>query len=785
MARMEQQAGTALAGGEPPGLSGAEAAKRLAEYGLNEIAEEQPHPIVRLLGKFWAPIPWMLEATVLLQLVLGKAGEAAIIGALLLFNAAVSFVQENRADQALSLLRRRLAVSARVRRDGTWQPVPARTLVPGDVVRLRMGDLAPADVKLHNGALLIDQSALTGESVPVEAGAGALAYAGAIIRRGEATGEVAATGARTYFGRTAELVRSAHARSHLQQIVFTIVRVLAVIDAVLIAALIAYAAVTGLPFADLAPFALILLVASVPVALPAMFTLATALGAVELAHSGVLVTHLGAIEEAAGMDVLCSDKTGTITENRLTLAVLVPAAPGGDEALLRLAVMASDPATQDPLDMAIFRAAADRGVAQAPAGRVGFVPFDPQRRYSEGVYIDAGARIRVAKGAPSAVMALLPGATDRTDDIDRLASQGYRVLAVASGAEGTPRLAGLLAFEDPVRQDSAALIEGLRELGVRVLMLTGDNLAAARAVAGRIGIGGRAAPSDVVARLDGADVLAYDVYARVFPEHKFRLVELLQGAGHVVGMTGDGVNDAPALKQADMGIAVANATDAARAAAGMVLTNPGLVDVLTAIKISRRIYQRMLTYSINKIVKTLEIAVFLSLGVMLTGTFVITPLLIVLLLFTNDFVTMSIATDRVAVSPQPDRWSIRNLMLAGGMMAGLVLVLSFGLFFLGRNVLGLPLAELQTLVFVMLVATGQGNVYLVRERGPCWRSRPGSWLIASSLADIALVAVMAAKGILMAPASPALIAGLLAVVPAYLLLADGVKVAIFRRFAIR
>jgi H+-transporting ATPase len=533
------------------------------------------------------------------------------------------------------------------------------------------------------------------------------------------------------------------------------------------------------------PFALILLVASVPVALPATFTLATALGSTELARDGVLVTRLSAIEEAAGMDVLCTDKTGTITENRLALAGLAAFAPFSEDELLRWAALACDPATLDPIDLAILTAAEARGLLADLPRRIEFVPFDPARRYSLGRYEDATGTLCVIKGAPRAVTALVPNAPDVTAAGERLAGGGNRVLGVASGSDpDTLHLAGLLALEDPPRAGSGSLVRGLQNLGVRVVMVTGDNLATSRAVAQRVGIGTRAVAADALDHLDGRRVLDHDIYARVFPEHKIQLVRLLQGAGHIVGMTGDGVNDAPALKQADVGIAVANATDVARAAAGVVLTAAGLEDVLSAVQISRRIYQRMLTYTINKIMKTLEIAVFLSVGLMLTNTFVITPLLIVLLLFTNDFVTMSISTDHVSYSQTPDRWNIKTLMLTGAVLAALVLVLSFNVFFAGRDLLGLPLPQLQTLVFIMLVATGQGNVYLVRERAHFWQSRPSVWLVGSSVADLAVVAFLATEGILMAPVSLPLIAELLCVVAVYLLVLDQLKVVIFRRFKI-
>jgi H+-transporting ATPase len=770
---------------EGRGLDSAEAARRLREFGPNAIREDRPHPVRALLARFVGPIPLMLELVIVMQVALGKADEAVVIAVLIVVNAAIGFIEEGRADQALRLLKSRLEVTARVKRDGAWQSVPAESLVPGDLVHLRMGDLSPADVRLAAGELLLDQSALTGESLPVEGRTGLLAYAGAVIKRGEATGEVEATGARTYFGKTAELVRRARTKSRLEALVFRIVRALVVVDLGLVAALLVYAAAVGLPYREVLPFALILLVASVPIALPVTFTLATALGAAELAHKGVLVTHLGAIEEAAGMDVLLTDKTGTITENRLGLAALVPLSGESEAALLRLAALACDAATQDPIDRAILAAAAAKGSAAPAPLRLEFRPFDPALRYSEGVYDAAAGKLRVLKGAPSALAALLTPPPDLEERVAALAAGGNRVLAVAAGTGERLRLAGLLALEDPPRADSPALVRGLGELGVRVVMVTGDNLETARAVARQVGIGGRAAGPDALDRLDTAEALDYDVFARAFPEHKFRLAEFYQRRGHIVGMTGDGVNDAPALKQADVGIAVAGATDVARAAAGIVLTRPGLVDALAAVELSRRIYQRMLTYTINKIVKTLEIAVFLSVGVMLAHAFVITPLLIVLLLFTNDFVTMALATDTVSFSRAPDRWNVRNLMLTGGLLAALILVLSFAVFFVGRNLLRLPLGELQTLIFVMLVLTGQGTVYLVRERGHFWRSRPSRPLVVSSLADIAVVFLMAGEGILMTPVAPGLLVALLAAVALYLLLVDRIKVAVFARLRIR
>jgi H+-transporting ATPase len=766
------------ASGDEGGLNSGEAARRLAEFGPNEIPEQRTHPVLAFLAKFWAPVPWMLEATIALELLLHKHPEALIIAILLVFNAALSLVQENRARDALKMLRNRLEVLARVRRDGGWRVVAARDLVPDDIVHVRMGDLVPADLRIASGDLLLDQSALTGESLPIEASVGAPAYAGSVIRRGEATCEVAATGARTRFGRTAELVGRARTRSHLEEIIFAIVKYLVMIDLALVAAMLAISVARAMPLSELAPYALVLIVASVPVALPATFTLATALGSLELARTGVLATRLSAIEEAAAMNILCCDKTGTLTQNRIAVAALRAFAPFDEAQLLAAAADASDEATQDPIDLAILAAAHARRVAPA-ARRLEFVPFDPATKLSAATVEREGATLHAIKGAPAAVAQRAQGAAEYSAEVERLSVGGYRVLGVATGADHAMRVAGLVALEDPPRSDSPELVARLRELGVRVMMVTGDGLATARAIARAVGIGARAFARGEIESRRAADLAEADTFAGVYPEDKFQLVRRLQETGMVVGMTGDGVNDAPALKQAEVGIAVASATDVAKAAASLVLTNPGLIDALAAVRTSRRIYQRMLTYTLNKIIKTVEIAVFLSLGVILTGDLIVTPLLVVMLLFTNDFVTMSIATDNVAYSRHPDRWRIGTLVMCGVALGAMMLTLTFSVFYAGRLALGLRLPALQTLVFLTLVFTGQGNVYLVRERRHFWRSAPSRWMVTASIADLAAVAILAWRGILMAPLAPALIAALLAVCAAWLVAVDFVKLRVF------
>jgi len=739
---------------DPPGLSEAEATERLARFGPNALARQRRHLLRKLLSKLTGPVPYLLEAAIVLELAAGKVTEAVIVAALVVFNGVLSFVQEGRAANALALLRSRLAVHARVRRDGRWQVIDAKRLVPGDLVHIRVGDVVPADMVVSSGKVSIDQSVLTGESADVEVTSGGTCYSGAVVRRGEASGEVTATGSRTYFGRTAELVRTAKTASHLEETIFKIVWALLALDGALVVAIIAYGLVTHMAPSELLPFVLILVVATVPVALPATFTLATSIGALELVRTGVLVTHLSAIEEAAAMDLLCTDKTGTITENRLSVVAVHPTAGHSADEVLSLAAAASDEATQDPIDLAILQANAATGAP--PVGeRLGFVPFDPATKRSEATVMTKEGELRVVKGAPTVVASLTEAAPEvpeavntLAEAVNTLASEGARVLAVAAGI-GNLALIGLVALGDPVRADSAALVEHLDGLGVRVVMVTGDAAPTALAVARQVGIGERLGSVEELRKRRQGEV-DFDVVAGVLPEDKLLLVERAQRSGHVVGMTGDGVNDAPALKRAEVGIAVSSATDVAKEAASLVLTDQGLGNVVDAVETGRRVYQRMLTYTLNKIAKTFQVALFLGIGLLATGSFVTTPRLVLLLLFANDFVTMSLATDRVGFSPRPDRWQVPTLSLAALGVAIPWLAFSFGTFLVARHVLGLGIAPTQTLVFVMLVVTGQATIYLVREQRHLWASRPSGWMMAATVGDLAVVGVLATRGILMA-----------------------------------
>lgn len=768
------------------GLSTAEAQARLQKYGPNAIQEAQRHPWMAFVLKVWGPVPWMLEASIVLELIRGKYGEALIIALLLVFNALLSTIQEKHSQDALNLLRQRLTLYTRVLRDGDWRTIPAGDLVPGDIIHLQLGDLVPADVRLVDGRVLLDQSVLTGESLPIDAKRGQIAYAGVTVEQGEATGEVIATGLDTYFGKTAELVRTAKTKGHLEKVIYAIVKNLVILDIMLVGGVLGYASWAKIPLSEILPFALILLIASVPAALPATFTLATALGARELAQQGVLVTHLAAIEEAAGMDVLCSDKTGTITTNHLTVSEIQPYLPYTKADLLRFAAIASDEAAQDPLEIAIFEAARNQGIAQKMPHRHDFTPFDPATKRSEAVITQGDRLLHVVKGAPHAIVPLTSENPDAFDQmVVGLASQGLRVLVVAIEAGDAYKMVGLLGLQDPPRADSGALIDQLHNLGIRVVMVTGDGLSTAQVIAHQVGISGNVCDKTIFEATRDNHLLNCGVFAEVLPKHKYQLVKYLQDLGHTVGMTGDGVNDAPALKQAEVGIAVSNATDVAKAAASMILTQAGLTNIVAAVESSRRIYQRMVTYTLKKIIMTIVIAFFLSLSLILTGTFVTTPMLIILSMFANDFVTMSIATDRVTISPQPNRWQVHQLVAAALSISLPLLLIAFTIFEYARVVLRLPLPQLQTLIFVMLVFSGQGVIYLVREHHHFWRSRPGKWLLLSSLFDVLWVTIMAVTGILMAPIPLKLILGLLGILAVFMVALDFLKVRVFEMLCLR
>ena len=766
----------------PQGLSSADARELLSQYGPNSIPNVEMRPIRRLLAKFWAPVPWLLEATVLLELVLGKYIEAGVILALLIFNAAIGFFQESRAQATLAALKSRLSLTASALRDRAWKTIPAADLVPGDVIKLSLGGVVAADVRISGGDILLDQSMLTGESIPIEAGAGVQAYAGALIRRGEATAQVTATGEKTKFGRTADLIRSAHVVSSQQNAVFRVVRNLAVCNGILILFMLAYAYWAKMPSAEVLSLTLTAVLASIPVALPATFTLAAALGARALAKVGVLPTRLSGVDEAASMDVLCVDKTGTLTLNQLEVTSICPLDGLSEAQVLALAAIASSDGGQDPVDRAIRKRAAEENPG-AEVKQDSFLPFDPATKRSEATYRAAGGAIqRVVKGAFSAVALLVPTSSAGNAAAQSLEAKGLRVLAVAAGAPLALQLVGLIALSDPPRPDSAALIRELRQLGVRTVMVTGDAAATAGTVAHQIGLEGVICPPG--APLTHVSPSQFAVFAGILPEDKYKIVRAFQAGKNIVGMCGDGANDAPALRQAHLGIAVSTATDIAKAAAGIVLTAPGLAGIVATVKEGRLIFQRILTYTLNSITKKMAQVLFLGVGLIMTGHAILTPLLMVMVMTIGDFLGMSLTTDRVRPSALPNAWKIRSLTLAGLMMGAGELLFCSCVFAFGDFYLHLSLPSLQTLAFVLIVFGNQATTYNNRERRHLWSSRPSKWVMISSGADVAAATVLAVAGIAMQSLPVALVAGSLVAAAAFALALDVLKAPVFRHLHI-
>ncbi len=771
--------------GNAAGLSSGEARERLQRFGANGIPDTTEHPWRRALEKFWAPVPWMLEAAIVLELGLGKYVEAAVIAGLLAFNAVVSLVQEGRAQHTLAALNARLALTASVRRDGVWVSIPAADLVPGDIIKFSLGGVVPADARLIAGNVLLDQSMLTGESVPIDAGVGRQAYASALVRRGEATAEVTATGARTKFGRTAELVSTAHVISSQQLAVMRVVRNLVVFAGCVIVVLALYAAILRLPLVVIVPLVLTAVLGSIPVALPATFTLAGAIGATALAKLGVLPTQLAAVDEAGTMDVLCADKTGTLTKNALTVAS-VRSMPGFDnQRVLTLAALASSDGGQDPVDAAI-RVAAGAPAADAPT-LVKFVPFDPSVKMSEATITSlagdsAGEMKRVVKGAYAVVSGLAQPQPAAVSAASGLEGQGFRVLAVAVGPATAMELAGLIALSDPPRSDSAALVNELQALGVRTVMVTGDAPQTAAIVAKAVGLAGAMCPSGSIPK--EVRPTSFAVFAGVLPEDKYNLVKAFQAGGFTVGMCGDGVNDAPALRQAQIGIAVSTATDVAKSAAGMVLTEPGLPGIVAAVKEGRTTFQRIQNYTINSITKKIVTVLFLLAGLMMTGQAILTPLLMVIVMIAGDFLAMSLTTDNVRTTPAPNAWRINELTIAGVILGISLVGFCCAVLALGAFAFRLALPSLQTLSFVTLVFGSQAMVYAIRGRPHLWSIRPSPWLAGSSFLDVAIACTVAIAGIATAPLSAVLVTATLIAACVFAAVLDLVKWLTFSRLGI-
>ncbi len=785
------------------GLSPTQVQERLKTYGPNALAEEKKSALSALLAYFWGPIPWMIEAAALMALIVRDWGDLTIIASLLLFNAVLGFWEEHEASNALDALKSSLALKARALRSGEWQQVNARTLVPGDIIRLYLGGVVPADCKLIQGDYIsIDQSALTGESLPVTKKSGEDAYSGSVVKQGEMVAVITATGANTFFGRTAKLVAAAGNVSHFQRAVMKIGNFLIILALVLVVILVASRLFDMRGYYDravllrLAEIVLILLVASVPVAMPAVLSVTMALGARRLARSKAIVSRLEAIDELAGVDVLCSDKTGTLTQNKLTLGEAEPWAGIDAATLILMASLASRAADNDPIDLAVMAGLKDPSILKSYQQEK-YVPFDPVDKRTEATISDASGKVfRVTKGAPQVILALakLSGSDleKASQTVNSLASRGYRTIGVAvAQGDGPWVFQGILPLLDPPRPDSKSTIAKARAYGVEVKMVTGDNVAIARQIALQLDMGANIQPAtelfpgDVTKGqipLDAAEKIdEANGFAQVFPEHKYAIVKILQENGHIVGMTGDGVNDAPALKQADVGIAVSGATEAARAAAALILIAPGLSVIIEGIAEARRIFERMMSYVLYRIAMTIAIMVFVVLASIYYHFFPLTAIMLIALALLDDVPIMTIAFDNASVPPQPVRWELDRVLVISSVLGLLGVIQSFALLYLGDTLHHLDHPQLQTMMFLQLVAGGHLMLFVTRTRGALWKPPyPSSKLFFAIVATQIAAVFMCSQGWLVPPLPWRIIGFVWGYNLAWMMVQDIVKLGLYR-----
>ena len=777
----------------PDGLSQAEAAKRLTQYGPNEIEEKKQNVLLKILSYFWGPIPWMIEVAVVLSGVVRHWPDFFIILILLVSNAAVGFFEERQAGDAIEALKARLAIKARVKRDGKWITPPARELVPGDVIRLRLGDIVPADARLLDGdEVSLDQSALTGKSLPASRKSGDAVFSGSIVRRGEIGALVYATGGKTYFGKTAELVETAVTVSHFQKAVLRIGNYLIMLAVVLVSVIITIGLYRGNPILTTLQFALVLTVAAIPVAMPTVLSVTMAVGARLLAKKQAIVSKLVAIEELAGVDVLCADKTGTLTQNKLTLGDPFCLDKITADQIILAGALASRAENDDTIDLAVLGGLKDKD-ALKPFDVTHFMPFDPVHKRTEATVKGAdGKTFKVTKGAPQVILKLSANAAAVKDDMDKavndFAARGFRALGVArADGDGQWQLLGVLPLFDPPREDAKATVATAAQMGVKIKMVTGDALAIARETAKTLGMGANILDGATLGDSKSEETAAMtksiedaDGFAQVFPEHKFHIVDVLQKHGHIVGMTGDGVNDAPALKKADCGFAVSGATDAARAAASIVLVAPGLSVIIDAIKESRKIFQRMNSYAMYRIAETLRVLLFMTLAIVVFNFYPLTAIMIVMLALLNDAAILSIAYDNVIYRNQPEAWNMR-VVLGIATVLGLVgPIAAFGLFYLGDRVLHIDRPQIQTMMYLLLSVAGHLTIFQTRTRGPWWSTRPATILLIAVVGTQTVATLICLFGFLVTPLWWGWAAMVWAYAVAWFLVTDPVKLLAYR-----
>ncbi|MEM3693237.1 MAG: plasma-membrane proton-efflux P-type ATPase [Candidatus Bathyarchaeia archaeon] len=744
------------------GLKGAEVESRLKQYGYNEVPEKKTNPVARFAKKFWGITAWMLEIIIILSWILQRYSDLYIVTALLFLNSIIGFVQEQKASSAVEVLKKKLQVNARVLRDGTWKIVPARELVPGDVVRVRSGDFVPADVKIIMGELEVDQSALTGESMEVEKKSDDILYSGSIVKRGEANGLVILTGIETYFGRTAQLVQIARPKLHMEEVVSKVVKWLLVIVVTLLGVAFVFSIVKGINPLEILPLMLVLLLGAIPVALPAMFTVSMAIGSMELVKRGVLVTRLSASEDAATMDILCVDKTGTITMNKLSIANVIPWNEYSEQEVILYGALASQEANQDPIDLAFITMAKQKNLMNNSFVQKNFTPFDSKTRRTEALVLKDNKEFGVMKGAVN-VVALACRLDERAireleAKMNEFAIKGYRTLAVAKTEErqNQPKLVGLVTLYDMPRPDSKQLIQELKDLGISVKMLTGDALPIAKEIAKEVGLGENVVKmSDLKELVEENPTKAVEVaeesdgFAEIYPEDKYTIVKNLQAKGHIVGMTGDGVNDAPALRQAEVGIAVSNATDVAKGAASVVLTNEGLSNIVDLIKNGRTIFERINTWILNKITRTILKTSFIVLAFLFIGKYIMSASAMLLMMFMTDFVKISLSTDNVRWSRRPDIWNISGLVKVAVILGLIMVAETFGLLYIGFKYFNLMGDDqiLITFSFETLFYFAIFSIFVVRERRHFWDSVPSKTLFTTIMLDVIIATAISVVGI--------------------------------------
>ena len=775
------------------GLTAEEANERLKTYGFNEIEEAKDNLLLKFLKKYWGPMPWLLEFTIVLTIILKHYSESIIIFVLLTINAVIGFLQSQNTKKAVKLLKSKLEFKSKVFRDGMWVYKEAKMLVPGDVINVKLGDIVPADAYILDGKISADESSLTGESLPKNLREEDVIYSSSIVKGGEARCIIVNTGLKTFFGKTVELVKKARPKSRQEELMFGIVKYMMYLGIAASIIVSIYAVYLNKSFLFILSFVVTFLIGAVPVALPAVLTIVQAVAAMQLSKKGILVTKLDSIEDAASIDIFCFDKTGTITENKLTVIKSVPFEGYNEDDVVKYAALASKEEGMDAIDLSIISFAKSQNMNFQNCTSISYIPFNPGIKRTEAEVLIDKTKYKIIKGAPQIILNLCTGTSLKSKEsaekeIKDFSEKGYRTIAVAveEGSGEVPKLIGLLAIADPPREDSKKMIAEIKNLGIKPIMLTGDNIAIAQKIAEEVGIHGKIRKISELENLNEEEqfALIYESagFAEVYPEDKYKIVKIIQDNGHMTGMTGDGVNDSPALKQAELGTAVSGATDVANASASIVLTKPGLSEIISAIKVSRQTYQRMLTWVINKIVKVVEVVILFSAGFFWTHDLVISLLGMSLLIFANDFVTMSIATDNVKSTEDPNCWNMKNITLSS-----LVLGTAFALFdlfviFIGLKYFKLDMERLRTLVLLTLVFNTQFRILIVRERKHFWSSMPNKNMLLINIAAIAGFALLGIFGTIIPSLLAYEVLTLIGITMIFIVLLDFIKYYVFKVF---